>query len=158
MMPVVTSRVDPDARTVTIVTELAAAPGQVWTLWSEPARFANWWGPPGYPLTVTHHELVAGGSIVFHVTVEEHTVINARLRCAAVQPYESLGLVFTTDGLEDDTDIGVVIEPIDDRTTRMTVTAGYRDDRSLRRALEIGFDRGITTSVERADAALVPTA
>lgn len=153
-MPVISTRIDTTQRAIAIVTELEATPSQVWLLWSEPDRLANWWGPPGYPMTVTHHDLRAGGTVTFHVTMADATVVNAGFYCSAVQPFESLALVFTTDGLDEPTDINVAIEPIEDGRTHMTIVAGYRSDRALQQALEVGFDEGLRRSVTRADAAV----
>jgi uncharacterized protein YndB with AHSA1/START domain len=153
-MPVISTRINPTQRAVTIITELDATPSQVWQLWSDPGRLANWWGPPGHPMTITHHDLRAGGTISFHVTIADATFINAGFYCSAVRPFESLALVFTTDGLDEPSDIKVAIEPVDEGRTHMTIVASYRTDRALQQALEVGFDEGLRRSVARADTAV----
>jgi uncharacterized protein YndB with AHSA1/START domain len=56
---------DPEALTMTVTAHLDATPERVWELWADPRQFEQWWGPPGYPVTVVDHDLRAGGRIAF---------------------------------------------------------------------------------------------
>ena len=56
---------DPDALTFTVTAHLDATVERAWQLWADPRQFERWWGPPGYPPTVTAHDLRTGGQIVF---------------------------------------------------------------------------------------------
>lgn len=143
--------VDPDERTATITTRFEQPIDAVWTLWSDPAKLARWWGPPGVPMTVDHHDLVPGG----HVDVTAHaagTVIRGRWSIIAVDPPRSLRFRFTSDGLEP-TEIDVSIEPASPATTTMTITARFASDADLGRAIEIGFVDGIARACESAHTA-----
>ncbi|WP_372592954.1 SRPBCC domain-containing protein [Actinotalea sp.] len=62
-MPVLSVTPDPASLTLTLVADLAPAPAGAWQLWADPRRLERWWGPAGWPATVTAHELRPGGSV-----------------------------------------------------------------------------------------------
>ena len=63
MTPTVHSHIDADERAVVITTSFDHPVAVVWSLFSDPTRLARWWGPPGMPMTIDHHELRAGGTV-----------------------------------------------------------------------------------------------
>lgn len=148
----VQSVVDPHERTATITTTFEQQIDVVWTLWSDPVKLAKWWGPPGVPMAVDHHDLSVGG----HVDITVHaagSVIRGHWSIIAVEPSRSLRFTFASDGLEP-TDIDVLIEQTSDATTTMTITARFTTDADLRHATEIGFVDGLTRACESARATL----
>ena len=54
-MPVIDAITDLEALTLTFVTEHDAPVERVWLLWADPRQLERWWGPPGWPATVTEH-------------------------------------------------------------------------------------------------------
>ena len=66
-MSVTSVEKDPEALTMTVTAQLDATPERAWLLWADPRQFEQWWGPPGYPVTVVDHELRTGGRINFHM-------------------------------------------------------------------------------------------
>lgn len=56
---------DPESLTMTVTVDLDATVERAWQLWADPRQFEEWWGPPGYPVTVVDHDLRAGGRITF---------------------------------------------------------------------------------------------
>ena len=46
---------DPEALTMTVVSELDATVERAWQLWADPRQLERWWGPPTYPATVVDH-------------------------------------------------------------------------------------------------------
>ncbi len=153
-MTLISSTKDPQRRSLTLVSEFDVPARRVWLLWSEPDRFARWWGPPGYPLTVDHHELAAGGAVRFHVDFPDGTSVNARLELGEVEPLRRLTSVFHSDGGIEPVSIDVEIDALDADRTRMTVVASFHDDAAMAHAVDIGYDQGIATSLGRADEAL----
>lgn len=144
--------VDPDKRTATITTTFDQPIDVVWTLWSDPAKLARWWGPPGVPMTVDHHDLRPGG----HVDVTAHaagSTIRAHWSIIAVDPPRSLRFTFASDGLEPAA-IDVQIAPAAEAATTMTITARFASDAGLAHAIEIGFVDGVARSCASAHAAL----
>jgi uncharacterized protein YndB with AHSA1/START domain len=58
---------DPQRLTMTIEAEFDASPERVWQLWGDPRQLERWWGPPGYPATVTRHDLKRGSHVVYQM-------------------------------------------------------------------------------------------
>ena len=67
-MTVISVVKDADARTLTITARFAAPIARVWQVWSDPRQLERWWGPPGYPATVTEHDLAPGGTVAYAIT------------------------------------------------------------------------------------------
>ena len=70
-MPVIESKKDAEALTLTLVAEFDASVERVWQLWEDPRQLERWWGPPGYPATFTTHDLRAGGRVEYHMTTPQ---------------------------------------------------------------------------------------
>jgi uncharacterized protein YndB with AHSA1/START domain len=144
--------VDRGERTATITTVFRQPIDAVWRLWSDPVKLARWWGPPGVPMTVDHHDLVPGGSVDVTVSAAGG-VIRGHWSVTAVDPPSSLCFVFSSDGIEP-TQIDVLIEPGSETTTTMTVTVRFGSDADLDRAIQIGFVDGVVRSCQSAQAVL----
>jgi uncharacterized protein YndB with AHSA1/START domain len=69
-MSVTSVEKDPDALTMTVTAHLDATVERAWQLWADPGQFQQWWGPPGYPVTVVDHDLRTGGRITFSMGTE----------------------------------------------------------------------------------------
>lgn len=66
-MSVISVEKDPIALTMTVTAALDATVERAWALWSDPRQFERWWGPPGYPVTVSEHDLRSGGRVTFTI-------------------------------------------------------------------------------------------
>lgn len=152
-MPVVASRTDIATRRVELVSELAGTPDEVWALWAEPDRLARWWGPPGAPMEVEHHDLRPGGEVRFVVRLPGDTVVRGRFAVSHVAAPHALRFTFHSDGL-DEAAVDVAIAPLDGGGSQMALTVELPSDDALAHALGIGFDAGVARSLARGDAAL----
>ena len=85
-MPVIEIVKDLDRHALIVVTEYAASPAHLWQLWSDPRKLEKWWGPPGYPATVTRYELHPGGEVRYHMTSPEGERYHGGWRVLAVEP------------------------------------------------------------------------
>lgn len=140
----VEATVDHARRTATVTTRFDHPPDAVWRLWSDPAKVARWWGPPGLPMTVDHHDLRPGGTV--EVTVDApRGPIRGRWDVTAVDPPRALRFTFSSDGL-DPTEIDVRIGTEADGTTTMVVTARFTSEARMQHALSIGFVDGLARS------------
>ena len=108
-MPVVQSSTDAAARRIVVVSELAAPPDRVWALWADPARLARWWGPPGAPMVVDHHDLRAEGEVRFHVQLPDRR-IDAHFEVHEATPPQTLRFTFH-NGVLAPAAITVTIDP-----------------------------------------------
>lgn len=148
----VQSVIDPDERTATLRTSFEQPIDVVWTLWSDPRKLARWWGPPGMPMTVDHHDLSPGGRVEVTVHLGD-SVIRGRWTITSIDAPRSLGFTFESDGIGP-TRIDVLIEPGSGTDTTMTLIARFATDADLRHAAEIGFADGLARSVASAQRTL----
>ena len=94
-MSIVSVEKDVDALSFVLVAEFDAPIGRVWELWADPRKLERWWGPPGYPATVTEHDLTPGGTVAYSMTGPEGDRHRGWWRVRAVDPPTSLDF---TDG------------------------------------------------------------
>ena len=91
-MSVTSVEKDPEALTMTVTADLDATVERVWQLWSDPRQFEQWWGPPGYPVTVVDHDLRAGGRITFFMAGAEGERHDSTWEVMAADPPRQLEL------------------------------------------------------------------
>src|SRR4051794_3242427 len=89
-MPLTNVSNDPAAKTVTLTGEFDAAVERAWQLYADPRQLEQWWNPPGYPLTITDHNLSAGGMVRAHVTTPDGQKAHAYWRITALDPPPSM--------------------------------------------------------------------
>lgn len=148
MNPPVSSRVDTANRRAVITTSFDHPVDVVWTLFSDPTKLARWWGPPGTPMTIDHHDLRPGGSVEVTVSVDGEET-RGRWAIHEVAAPHTLRFTFSSDGL-DPTEITVAIGAAPDSSTTLTITAHFGSEASMRHALDIGFVDGVVRSCTRA--------
>ena len=83
-MPLTNVASDADAKTVTLTAEFDAPVERAWQLYADPRQLEQWWNPPGYPLTITDHDLSAGGLVRAHVSAPDGQTIRAYWRISSV--------------------------------------------------------------------------
>lgn len=159
-MPVRSLTPDPAALSLTIVSEHTATSEAAWALWADPALLGGWWGPPGYPCTVDHHELAAEGRVAYHMTGPDGTEYPGWWRVLEVDAPHRLVLEdgFTgTDG-EPDPDM-----PVSTMTVTLTDTADgvemrlvstFPDRAAMDRLIEMGMLEGMQAALSQIDALL----
>ena len=156
---------DPQRLTMTIEAEFDASPERVWQLWADPRQLERWWGPPGYPATVTRHDLKRGSHVVYHMIGAEGDQHHGYWEILeADAPHR---LVFR-DGLANadgtpNTDMPpattrVTIEEVDVGRTRMSIESSYPSVEVMEWVLATGTDVGRTQAVSQIDAILAEQA
>ena len=152
MTPTVRSHVDHRERCAVITTDFDHPLDVVWTLFSDPAKLARWWGPPGVPMRVDHHDLRPGGTVDITVTHDD-AVIHGRWTIQRVDAPHHLEFTFESDGLEP-TRISVALAAVTDTSATMSITARFATDELLQHALDIGFADAVARSCRTATEAL----
>jgi uncharacterized protein YndB with AHSA1/START domain len=142
------SRIDTDDRAAVITTSFDHPTDVVWGLFSDPAKLARWWGPPGLPMTVDHHDLRPGGAVLLTVSTGD-AEIHGRWDIHEVDAPHRLRFTFSSDGLEP-TEVTVRLDAESDRRTALRITARFSSDDLLRHALDIGFVDGVARAVATA--------
>lgn len=159
-MTVVDTIKDTDALTLTVVTELDAAPERVWRLWSDAGQLSRWWGPPTWPATFTAHDLTPGGGSKYHMTGPDGTEAHGWWRVLATDEPRSLELedgFADVDGNPDDslpvTTMRVDLTPTGDGT-RMTITSRFATAEALEQVLGMGMAEGMREAIGQIPAIL----
>jgi uncharacterized protein YndB with AHSA1/START domain len=152
---------DPHALTMTLDAEFDASPERVWQLWSDPRQLERWWGPPGYPATVTKHELRPGGRVDYYMTTPEGDTPRAYWEVQEVDPPHSLTVYdgFANDDGSPNTDMPlgefrVTIEEVGAGRTRMSIVSSFPSSEAMEQLLAMGQEEGMTEAVGQIDAIL----
>lgn len=160
-MPVIDAITDLEALSLTFVTEHDASLERVWQLWADPRQLERWWGPPGWPATVTEHDLTVGGRVRYHMTGPEGEIAAAWMRVTEI---DAPGHLRFDEGFshEDGTDnpampageCDVRFEALDDDRTRMTVVFSYASVADLELVTGMGMIEGFTSAAGQIEAVL----
>ena len=161
-MTVVSSTTDVATLTLTVVSELDAAPDRVWAVWEDPRRLERWWGPPTYPATFTRHDFVVGGESRYYMTAPDGEIASPRgwWRIDAIDKPHRLDFANGLAG--DDGEPLPDVPPMEghvtfeavDRRTRMTVVTQFRDTAQMETMLGMGMKEGMEGAVGQIDALL----
>jgi uncharacterized protein YndB with AHSA1/START domain len=160
-MTVLHASLDPEALTLTIVSEFDAPPQRVWQVWADPRQLERWWGPPGYPATVVDHDLAVGGQVTYYMTGAAGDKHHGRWRVNAV---ETGRLLRFDDGCVDDTgapsdemptiSTEVLLTSVLPGKTRMTMVSRFASIEDMEQMLARGTDEGMKLAVGQIDAVL----
>lgn len=160
-MPLTNVRSDPAAQTVTVTAEFDAPVERAWQLYADPRQLEQWWNPPGFPLTITDHDLSVGGLVRAHVGTPDGRQVHAYWRITAVDAPRSLEW---EDGFLDDTmqpDPGMPLSTmrltLADRAgggTLMTIVAGFGSAEAMQEYLDMPVEEHMRVTIDQADALL----
>jgi uncharacterized protein YndB with AHSA1/START domain len=160
-MTVTAVQKNPETLTMTITAEFDASPERIWQLWADPRQLERWWGPPTYPATFTQHELTPGARVRYHMTGPEGDQPQGYWDVLEVDPPRSL---VVRDGFADahgqpNTELPtgtmrVLIEPIDERRTRMSLESIFPSAEAMAQVLAMGAEEGMKQALGQIDAIL----
>ena len=121
-----------------------AAPRQlVWDAWTDPDQMAQWWGPRGVstPRESIELDLRPGGFVKFDMVDDATGARYANSgRFLEVEP--PARIVWSDDGFPDGSGKGtatVMLEAVDDATTRLTVDIAADFTETFRVGAEVGW-------------------
>ncbi len=157
-MTVTATSKDLDARTVTFTCEFDAGVEQVWRLWADPRLLERWWGPPGYPATVTEHTLVLGGLVRYYMTGPDGQQYPGGFRVTTVRApvlLEFEDFFADPDGRPDPgmpvSTTRVEISPGPGTTTRMVLTSTAPSREAMDQLAQMGAVEGMTLALGQID-------
>ena len=162
-MTVTAVRKDPRRLTLTIEAEFDAQPERVWQLWADPRQLERWWGPPGYPATVTRHDLAQGGRVEYQMIGpqgDQHRGYWQVLEVEAPHRLVYRDGFLNADGTPNDdlplSTARVRVEEIGQRT-RMSIEIVFTSTEAMEHFLATGTDEGLTQAVRQIDAIIAET-
>ncbi len=149
---------DAEAKTMTITARFDAPIGRVWQIWSDPRQLERWWGPPGYPATVTEHDLAPGGTVNYSMTGPDGDRHGGWWRVRAVDPPQTLefedGFAAADGTPSPHTPTAVIRVALSEPAgggTHMTITTTWASDEAMKQMLAAGTDTGMTAAVGQID-------
>jgi uncharacterized protein YndB with AHSA1/START domain len=161
-MTVVSTTMDPDAMSLTLVAQFDASPDRVWGVWEDPRKLERWWGPPTLPATFTRHEFSVGGQSRYHMTGPAGETSRGWWRIEAIDKPNRLDFANGLAGPDGEPMPGV--EPMAghvtfeaaDGGTRMTAVTHFTDVEQMQKMLGMGMQEGMTLAIGQIDAVLSP--
>ena len=129
-------------------------------MWADPRQLEQWWGPEGYPATVTEHDLTPGGTVSYHMTSPEGEKFPGGWTVVAVDEPRRLELrdyFADADGNPVDTapTSTMVVEFVAvDGGARMVNTSTWESADDMQKVLDMGVVEGSTSAVSQLDALL----
>jgi uncharacterized protein YndB with AHSA1/START domain len=163
-MPVISSKKDLDALTLTFVAEFDAPIERVWQLWRDPRQLERWWGPPGWPATFDEQEFEVGRRASYYMTGPEGEKAHGWWEVTALDAPNRFEY---DDGFADETGRpdeaagtghGVVtLESVGDKT-RMSVVSSFQSLEQLQQMMEMGMEDGMREAMGQIDALLAEVA
>jgi uncharacterized protein YndB with AHSA1/START domain len=152
---------DPQARTMTVTTELDATVERAWQLWADPRQLERWWGPPTYPATVVEHDLTPGATVRYFMTSPEGEKFYGMWEVVAVDAPQRLELV---DSFADDsgakneslpaTAMTVTLSERAGGGTMMTMHSQFPSLEAMEQLIEMGMDEGLKEALGQIDGIL----
>ena len=160
-MPLTDVRKDPTAKTVTITAEFDAPVDRAWQLCADPRQLEQWWNPPGYPLTITDHDLPVGALVRAQVATPEGHKVGAYWRITALDAPRSMEWEdgFLDEKLEPNPDmpLSTMRLTLADRAgggTRMTMAAGFLSVEDMQEYLDMPIEEQMRVTIGQAEALL----
>ena len=161
-MPLTNVSNDPAAKTITLTAEFDVPVERAWQLYADPRQLEQWWNPPGYPLTITDHDLSVGGMVRAHVTGPDGQKAHAYWRITAVDAPRSMEWEdgFLDDQLEPNraippTTMHLTLADRDGGGTLMTIVVGFQSEESMQDHLDMDIEEQMRVTFDQADALLV---
>jgi uncharacterized protein YndB with AHSA1/START domain len=152
---------DPEAMTMTIVSEFDATARRVWDMWENPRQLERWWGPPTYPATMVDHDLTPGGRVNYFMTGPEGDKPHGWWRVLAVEAPHRLEFEngFADDSGNPDPDMPKMIirVSVDEQAggpTRMTIETTFPSLEAMEELITMGMEEGMAAAVAQIDGIL----
>jgi uncharacterized protein YndB with AHSA1/START domain len=159
-MTVISTTKDPESLTLTIVAEFDSSPERVWSVWEDPRKLEQWWGPPTWPATFTHHDFVVGGVSRYHMTGPSGEVHHGYWRIQVIR--KPVRLEFANGLAGDDGEpmtgiapaTGIATFEATSSGTRMTAITQFLDVSQMEMMIGMGMAEGMTLAIGQLDAVL----
>ena len=157
-MTVVSTTQDPEALSLTLVSELAAPPSRVWQVWADPRQLERWWGPPTWPATFEQHDLVPGGDVTYFMTGPDGTKARGWWKVLTVDEPRLLSF---DDGFSDESGVADLTMPVTRAQveltasatgTTMTLTSWFASSEQMEQLAAMGMVEGMTSAMSQLDA------
>ncbi len=160
-MTVISSTLDAESLTLTLLAEFDASPEQVWDVWEDPRKLERWWGPPTYPARFSRHDFVAGGQCRYCMTGPAGDQSRGWWRIDLIDKPNRIEFLNGLAG--DDGEPMPGVEPMSavvtfeptGAGTRMTVLNQFLDTAHMELMVEMGMQEGMGQAIGQIDGILL---
>jgi uncharacterized protein YndB with AHSA1/START domain len=159
-MTVISVEKDPQTLTMTLTARFDAPVEDVWEVWSDPRKLERWWGPPGWPATVTEHNLASGGNVAYFMTGPAGERAHGWWRLTSVESPRRIefdGGFAHEDGRRNDEmptmTMRIDLAPVGGGTT-MTIATAFPSIEAMEQLVGMGMEEGIKLAAGQIDALL----
>jgi uncharacterized protein YndB with AHSA1/START domain len=156
-MPIVETRKDPEALTMTVVAQFAAPVARVWAAYADPRQLEQFWGPPEWPAAFARHDFVVGGRSEYSMTGPNGDQSRGYFEFLAIDEphaFEVLDGFLGPDGTPAQEmptmRIRFTFEP-HDGGTRMVVVTTFPSAEALEQLLAMGMEEGLRAAMGQID-------
>ncbi|WP_322745134.1 SRPBCC family protein [Gulosibacter molinativorax] len=145
---------------MTIVAEFAAPVSRLWEAYADPRQLERFWGPVGWPATVTRHDMYPGGITNYYMSGPEGEISRGYWEFLKVDPGHSFEVL---DGfaLEDGApnreapSMRMVFEFSETAAgSRLDMTTHFSSLEELKSLVEQGMEEGTASAMSQMDAVI----
>lgn len=159
-MPVIDVTTDAENLTMTVVADFAAPIERVWSAYSDPRQLERFWGPPGWPATVTAWDHTVGGRAVYSMSGPRGEKSSGAWEFVSIDAPNSFEVI---DSFVDESGkpldgfpaqrMSFVFEPTAEGT-RMVTTSHFDSVDALEQVVEMGQVEGLKMAMAQLDTVL----
>jgi uncharacterized protein YndB with AHSA1/START domain len=143
------------------VAEFAATVDRLWQLWADRDTLERWWGPPGYPATLSEFEFAPGGRVLYRLVGDDDGErLDGHLTFHSID--EPREIVYTdvfvpSEGGKGEPDNRTVVTfESTEHGSRMTLVCTFDSDEAFSAAREFGAFEGYIACLSQIDDLLSP--
>jgi len=163
-MPLISVAKDPEALTMTIVSEFPVPVERLWDAYADPRQLEKFWGPPGWPATFTRHDMSVGGRSAYAMEGPDGEVSRGYWEVLSVDAGKAFEVRdgFAADDGSENTEMPSMrmvfaFEPTDSGS-RVTTTTHFPSAEALEQLLGMGMEEGMTLAMGQMDAIITDLA
>jgi len=154
-MPLTSVTKDVAELTLTVVGNYPVPQQRLWEAFADPRQLERFWGPPTWPATFTHHDLVAGGRAEYFLSGPDGEKWSGSWKFTAVDPISSFEAHDGDDNVEDE-DLPSSMKFTFDATptgSRFTVVTRFSGVEAMERTIP-GMEEGLRAALPQLDEVL----
>jgi uncharacterized protein YndB with AHSA1/START domain len=157
---VISTTKDSEELTLTLVAEFDATSERVWSVWEDPRKLEQWWGPPTWPATFTRHDFVVGGESRYRLTGPNGEVHYGFWKMHAIDKLNRIDFangLAGSDGepmLEMPPAASFVTFEETETGTRMTAVTQFVDLAQMEMLVDMGMAEGMAQAIGQIDSLL----
>jgi uncharacterized protein YndB with AHSA1/START domain len=159
-MPITSVTKDPEALTMTVVSEFPVPVSRLWDAYADPRQLEKFWGPVEWPATFTRHDFATGGRSDYYMSGPDGEKSAGYWKFLSVEPGKSFEVEdgFATETGEENTGMTnmrmVFTFESTEGGSRVSTTTRFPSAEALEQLLGMGMEEGMTSAMSQMDAVI----